>query len=386
MIDPRVAKMLIALAALLTIQLPDAQVPASERGQAPQPSIATITAAWARRQAALKTIRITWHADRRAPGFFAMINALNSSRPSRHRIPQPGRKGPSTPTDLILTLHSQSVLCLAHDRLACTIDTEGIDKLCGPEAEFRIPSHVQMILRGGTLRTYSDSRASPKVGDAQTASITSHNARGSFEMGLPEISPIVLALRPETSTVAASHPAAYRISPIRGRVGADTCLIIEPSVDERSGKAAPRTSFWVDPARDYVIVRSVIESKGRCQRQTDITYDRKPGGEWMPITWSIILLDRDGGLDQEFRSTRDGVSAGASLPPSTFELDRADSLLAESNRTRAELGELSQRERASAGSHKRPGPSFIAVTNAALAVFITGGYLASKYKGRLVRH
>jgi hypothetical protein len=382
--DRPVGKTMITLAALFAIQASDSQLPASELTRPRQSSIATITEAWARRQAALKTIRITWHTDRTAAGFYAMIKAFNSPKPARRGPPQPARKASSMPKDLIVTLHSQCVLCLAGDRLAYTSDTEGIDKICGPKAEFRIPSHVQMILSGGGLRKYSDSRTNPKVADPETASLTSRSARGSFELGLPEIKPLALALRPVTSTLAASNPASYKILAVRGQVGADTCLILEPSVDGRSGKVGPRTSFWVDPARDYVIVRAIVESKGRCQRQTDITYDREPGGEWMPTTWSVILLDPNGGLNQEFRSTRDAVLVGWPLPPFTFELDRADRLLAESNRTRAEQPEPSRRARASAGSQKRPGPSFLIVTNAALAVLVTGGYLARKYKGMFV--
>jgi hypothetical protein len=80
------------------------------------------------------------------------------------------------------------------------------------------------------------------------------------------------------------------------------------------------------------------------------------------------------------------VLVGGSLPPSAFELDRADSLLAESNRTRAEQLAPSRRDRTSVASHTRPGPSFIVVTNAFLAVLVTGGYLTRKYKGMLVKH
>ncbi len=385
--DRPVGNTLVALAALLLIQPLGAELPASERPQAPQPSTATITEAWARRQAALKTIRVTWHTERTAAGFYTMIKALNSPKPAKHGAKPTATKAPSAASgDLSVTIRSQSELCLAGDRLAYTSDTAGMDKICGPDAKFRIPSHVQMILSGGSLQKYSDSRMSPKVADAKTASITSRSARSCFEMGLPEIKPLALALRPLTSTVSPSELAKYTISPIRGRIGADTCLILEPNVDERSGRSVPRASFWVDPARDYVVVRAVVESKDRCQRQTDITYDRKPGGDWVPMTWSVILLSQNGGLDQQFRSTRDSVSVGAPLPPSTFELDRADSLLAESNRTSAlQQPEPSRGDRVSVGSHMRPGPSFLAVTNAVLAVLVTGGFLARKYKEMLVK-
>jgi len=384
--DRPVAKTLIALAALLVFEPEGAQLPASERPQEPQPSIATITAAWARRQAGLTTLRLTWHTDRTAAGFYAMVRAFNSPKPPRRRGAQPAKTAPSnsTPKDLSVTLRSQSALCLAHDRLAYTSDTEGVDKICGPDPQFRIPSHVQMILSGGNLRKYSDSRTSPKVADAKTAWIASRRAQGTFEMGLPEIKPLALALRPLTSTVAPSDLARYKILPIRGRIGADSCLILEPGGDERSGTIAPRASFWVDPARDYVIVRAVVENKGRCQRQTDIAYDRTPGGEWLPITWSVVLLGQKGGLDEQFRSTRDAVLLGGTLPPSIFELDRADSLLAESNRALADQPERPPR-RATAGAHRRPGPSFLTVTNAVLAVLVTGGYVASKYKATLVK-
>ena len=54
-----------------------------------------------------------------------------------------------------------------------------------------------------------------------------------FEMGLPEIKPLAPRTAPPTSTVSPSELAKYTISPIRGRIGADTCLILEPNVDER---------------------------------------------------------------------------------------------------------------------------------------------------------
>jgi hypothetical protein len=381
----RVGQTLLALAALSLSQPPGAHLPANERAQALRPSIATITEAWARRQAALNTIRITWHTERTAAGFYAMIKSFNSPKPAKQRSQRSPEKASQNPMDLIVTLRSQSVLCLADDRLAYTSDTEGVDKICGPAPKFRIPSHVQMILSGGNLRKYSDSRTSANVADAQTASITSRSARRCFEMGLPEIKPLALALRPVTSTVAASDLAKYKISTVRGRIGADAYLILEPIADERSGKVGPRTSYWLDPAQDYAIVRAVVECKGRCQRQIDITYDSKSGGGLAPMTWSVILLNQNGGLDQQFRSIRDTVLVGGSLPPSTFEIDRADSLLAKSRQTAAEQRDSPQRDIARTGSEKRPGPSFIVVANAALAVLVTGGYLAQKYKGMLVK-
>ena len=383
--DCFVGKTLVALAAFLLLEPPGAKLPASERSGAPEPSIATITDAWARRQAALKTLRMTWHTEHTAVGFYAMIQTLNSPKPARHRGARPAKKAPSGPKSLTITLHSKSVLCLADDRLAYTSDTEGIDRICAPEADFGMPSHVQMILSGGSLRKYSDSRTSPMVADANTAAITSRSGRNCFEMGLPEIKPLALALRPLTSTLGSIDLSKYTISPIHGRIGADTCLILEPGVDAQSSNADPRASFWVDPARDYAIVRAVVDSKGRCQRLIDITYDREPGGNWLPTIWSAVLITPNGNLDQQFRSTRDAVSVGGSLPPSTFDFDRADSLLAEHNRTIANQARLARSDMTKARSQRRPGPSFVVVTNAVLAVLITGGYLAHKYKGMLVK-
>lgn len=79
------------------------------------------------------------------------------------------------------------------------------------------------------------------------------------------------------------------------------CLVLRVShVNKKTPKKAAKTSeqknaplptehiYWVDPSRDYVVVRYIDKRNKKPVTQIDIHYDQIVGIGWVPNTWTVL--------------------------------------------------------------------------------------------------
>ena len=52
--------------------------------------------------------------------------------------------------------------------------------------------------------------------------------------------------------------------------------------------------YWLDPARDYVVVREYRASQGRDESRVDISYRADPAYGWVPTRCTRAVVGKDG--------------------------------------------------------------------------------------------
>jgi hypothetical protein len=139
----------------------------------------------------------------------------------------------------------------------------------------------------------------------------------SNEPQYPTFIPILLAFRPLDANFARFKPADFRVSPVRGKIGDVVCVIIETiEAWER-----PPISFWLDPARDYIVLRKHETLNGQDTARTDISYRNDPTYGWIPDAWKYSYVG-NAGTDPMFwtdKVTASGINVP--IPASEFQFE-----------------------------------------------------------------
>ena len=261
----------------------------SAQASAPaDPSLDEISQAWARRQAIARTIRVAYR--------------IHHTRHAWH-----SEKTEETERATTVTLDG--------DRLSHVYD------LMGPTRPEGMATHRHEVVTDTEYQAYIDRRTRPSVPDATTALITI-NKRADFVPGLPDVHPLVLALRPASTKLSSIDVSQLRIAPKRGVIGGRACLILESTIN-----APPEShrTYWIEPSRDCIIVRSEAFWKGTLGRRIDIDYDHDPLLGWVPRAWSVVDLDDDGQtLQGTFQSSVGDLKFNVPIPATEFTIEQPD--------------------------------------------------------------
>jgi hypothetical protein len=260
-------------------------------------SIDAIAAAWSKRQARIKTFKFTWHKEllvqNPQPDFLLMKGR-----------PTPRRGAVANRPDYIALTGTDSV-CVDGDRFAFSDDIDG-------------PTRTSMVLHrkasfdGAVTRTYS---ATPgRNGNTGIASIRS--GFDTFEPETPTVKPLMHAFRPLDPNLGRIKLSQYRVSPIRGKIGEISCAILE-SVDE----TRPRYFYWLDPARDYIVLREHESLNGQDASRTDIAYRSDPTFGWIPSGWNETILGASGDLMESLTANVSEFAINQPIPASAFQIE-----------------------------------------------------------------
>jgi hypothetical protein len=133
------------------------------------------------------------------------------------------------------------------------------------------------------------------------------------------VRPIVVALRGAAKEYKVYDPAAYEPS---GRTVAVNGVRCAELVRESRAQGF-RSVLLVDPARDFVLVRSAWYDKDKLSYQVDVSYAPHPVAGWVPAAWEHVLFDPSGKvyLSGRAKATRTDINpaipddALACVPP-----------------------------------------------------------------------
>ena len=117
--------------------------------------------------------------------------------------------------------------------------------------------------------------------------------------------------------------------------------------------------YWLDPGRDYAILRVVETRGGKPAVQVDVRYSDDDDSRALPAAWHAMTLDENGDVSQFVQASRRGdwikrpaqdETFAVQLPPDTWVVDRAEqrSYIARADGSRLELN----------GREYEPGTSF----------------------------
>lgn len=112
-------------------------------------------------------------------------------------------------------------------------------------------------------------------------------------------------------------PAAYRVSSKLGAVGERQCVILEPK--EQSLRP---TSYWVDPERDFAVLRVEQSFEGKPVDKLDVSYKRDRLAGWVPWSWKEVnVADKTCELRYQYSATVTKYEVNSSIPASEFQFN-----------------------------------------------------------------
>ena len=274
--------------------------------QQADPAMKAIADAWSKRQAALKTIKIVWRSERTDADLKQHLRAVSRAKGYE---PPPESGGTSK-----VTYDTVWALCLDGDSVAIMMDIYDprADALQLPAAG--IATHTKDIFKRGEWHHVNPARPGRPHGNAWFKP-----AKDFQDSDLPDIRPLVLALRPLTAALMGVDLARYRVADKRPTLHGVSCLLLEPIKDEGPNRA--KMSFWVDPTRDYLVLREVRSFGGQDFRTTDIDYEQNAARAWIPRRWDVVMLNpNDGKFHFAIHAHRLKAIIGEPIAPSEFEL------------------------------------------------------------------
>ncbi len=88
----------------------------------------------------------------------------------------------------------------------------------------------------------------------------------------------------------------------------------------RSFQSQTNDTFWVDPQRDFIVLRVVSSRPGKTTT-VDISYREDPSHGWVPSTWQSVAVGAiSGRLFQQSNATITAWEINVDIAPSTFQL------------------------------------------------------------------
>lgn len=213
----------------------------------------------------------------------------------------------------------------AATRVWTEVSQRGEFRLSGDRIDNRLSSESgAATTTPGFLRGTYDGNSSRRYGQqapdaTQTGTGYVNSVPYAYGVREAEVAPLLLTYRPLHPVIGKIDPKRSEVLPQKRQIGEHVCLILQ--VNSPSGVV---DTYWVDPSRDYIILRYTSAFQGRDSVRLDIEYERNQFNEWVPKKWRRALVDENGQprLTKEASMTRSEVNV--SIPAAEFAFDFPD--------------------------------------------------------------
>jgi beta-lactamase regulating signal transducer with metallopeptidase domain len=252
----------------------------------PDPSMSAIVAAWTRRQAKIRSFHFSWQKNWTV---FYRYDDDRSHRPDVHSEFQDFRSndaqwvdGPRSAVEQIV-VESPDHLFLMRT-LKCAFDGES------------------------TRTYYRQSNDEPGAGKTRKGFEPRHFP---WSHGRP----ILIGLCPASPKYSGINPSLCRVLPMTGKIGDVDCTILHTENGH-----SQHIFYWVDPARDYLVLREHTMSGGRDIAHIDFSYHLDSTAGWVPDGWTQNELSQYGCFVCSRTSKVSQYAVNEPLPASTFQI------------------------------------------------------------------
>lgn len=300
---PGVAALSLALMSLALVLSALGPVPAAIGGEAALPTIGDIEQAWQRREARFRSGSFVWKEVK--------VMARGSVYSGKGRgigpAPMPSDEGPIPPSD-------------------GTYEYQRTLKFEGPKLRYSENEAVWSSLRKEVLSKERDNLWDGKLGNrlSKEEPADAFEYRGSVRANsflitaMLAVQPILAHCRPSLSEVMQLRRLS--VTGRRGTVDNSSCIVVEgsPGLDRTSGV---NRSIWVDPQRDFIILRWRSELAGKVLEQIDVFYVEDPAHGWLPSRWKRIEHGSDGRFRTSVEATIVEQSVNAQMKADDFRLE-----------------------------------------------------------------
>jgi hypothetical protein len=272
----------------------DGLMPAGKTAGA-APSMNAIVAAWTKRQEKAKSLKFTWQ-EEQVGSSGEKTEATHTALIDGGRFAYVADNNPYPPDVASLLIKSEQGNA---DKKSRRQQTPGSGV-----------SPARQAFDGTATRTYRS------LNHPELTGIGSVNP--GFHIGEaqgPALEPVLLMFRPFDANLAHFKAADYGISPMGGKIGDVSCVIIETS-EAVSGPI--RTFYWLDPARDYIVLRKQQTHNGRDHERMDISYRNDPTAGWIPDGFHESSISEVGRSCRSFSSRITAFAVNQPIPSAEF--------------------------------------------------------------------
>jgi hypothetical protein len=233
------------------------------RAQEPSPTLDAIFRVWQERQDRTRWFTFEWEQRIHRTASAALTGAVGGSGPVAG-----GSK------DFVQTVAQHGELHVDGERFNYQFERES-DRL----------SSVRELFDGTNTKRLDEYQSG-----APRGSVKSGAQHG--QMLDVDVVPMLFTYRPLQSNLSKIYREDCVLTNQRGNVGSREYFIVE----QRDRSAPIVYAYWVDPAREYVVVRYVTRVEGRERGRTDVDYSHDEVHGWIPTTWNRTFLNEDGAL------------------------------------------------------------------------------------------
>jgi beta-lactamase regulating signal transducer with metallopeptidase domain/thiol-disulfide isomerase/thioredoxin len=226
--------------------------PGGPQQQNDRATLDAIAAAWARRQAKFSSFKFSW--KRRSP-------------------------------ELITSTHTLSVDGERFATAFLNTDRKPFRFPTGTKTgEFGYPADLRLVFDGSTTTDLliSDSRKLVTI----ASGLREHDVEGLGNRTLLD------ALRLLDSHFFGIDLSKFRVAQGGGKIGDAQCVLIE--IETKPGH---RDFYWLDPARDYLLLREHSTVNGQDSMRIDFSYRSDPRFGWVPTGWKFAFAGHNGVTD-----------------------------------------------------------------------------------------
>lgn len=142
------------------------------------------------------------------------------------------------------------------------------------------------------------------------------NPEDILDLKMPDLSPICMCFRWQDKTFVSNVCEEYQPTGRSMVIDGVNCreYMVRPS--ERM-----TAKYWLDPSKDYLVRRYILEGKGRPTDQWDISYRKHESGIWVLDAWTHLQFSVDGKVGRTWRAEVTSLRLNEAQPSKLFDLD-----------------------------------------------------------------
>ncbi len=127
--------------------------------------------------------------------------------------------------------------------------------------------------------------------------------------------PVMTVYRPFDPLMGYFDRAKLRLTTEQGIVDGRSCIVVRQT-DERGYERV----VWADPGRGFIPLRYFSGPRGQITIQFDVSYSKDARYEWVPCSWNISLMDRQGKITEGWTSNSIKYILNQAIHDDTFKL------------------------------------------------------------------
>jgi len=128
--------------------------------------------------------------------------------------------------------------------------------------------------------------------------------------------PVLMMYRATHPTMGMFLPKSWVLSQQTPVFNGRQCVVLE----EMGESSSVQRALWVDPQREFCIVRYLLTQRRNLEVKLDIEYSQTAQREWVPTRWELVWMRSDGTLRESGLNEVDKSEINIAIPPAQFDV------------------------------------------------------------------